>query len=651
MKTSLGAVAISRVPLLSMAAVLASSCLSTPPQYQEPPAGAAAATGGGGGSSRGPDGPQTPSPEPGTPGTGGQGGSPGGFQCEPEAPCPVPGKPCLVGSTACSAGGATCLETTKLQANGTACGVDSACLDGVCAACKNGVDCPLADRPCKTGVIECGTGRPECTENGNAPNGTSCGSGQVCKDGACTACLAGDSCNPANPCHEGTLDCTGGNVTCKDSGRTKTAGTQCGSNKVCSPSGECVACVAGADCELPGEACKAGKIECGSGAPQCLAAGNQSNGKACGNGRVCRDGSCETCSDGTNCTPSNKCHVGRLSCSSGSPVCMDMGTNAVNGTLCGTNQFCSNGECNPCTANASCSPGDLCKIGRTSCETGTSQCRESDNAQNGKDCGGGRVCRDGNCVALADRNDPCNQGADCKSGTCVGGHCCNGGEKYCDGQCRAGSYCCNGTPCSITNGRGSCMGGSCQFEGCNDGFEREGSQCVRACGARDGQCPPGCSFSQDDDCKRPNGEFCVNDNECVNRNCTRNMCCSQDRNNCGGQCVGNSLNFCGPSCAVCPEPAGSMASCDNGVCRFSCRQGFFRVGETCVPCGGDGDRCCPGNSCRGNDLACYVGGSHPPDIQGKCGRCGFRDEPCCSGNTCKENNRCADSGVGNLVCG
>ena len=243
---------------LSVTVVLA-GCLAKPAQFDplDPTAGGGAGggpteTGAGGAAGSGRGGTKD---GPGSAGTAGT----GGFVCEPGSPCVVPGKPCIVGSTVCEGVSATCAETTRLQANGSPCGGDSVCLDGICSACKAGLECPLQGAPCKSGAIECGTGKPECNEGGNAPNGASCGSAMVCKEGTCMACQAGDSCLPANPCHEGTLDCAGGGAACTDSGRVKAAGSQCGVNKVCGPAGECVACVAGMACELQEEPCKTGR--------------------------------------------------------------------------------------------------------------------------------------------------------------------------------------------------------------------------------------------------------------------------------------------------------------------------------------------------------------------------------------------------------
>ena len=79
--------------------------------------------------------------------------------------------------------------------------------------------------------------------------------------------------------------------------------------------------------------------------------------------------------------------------------------NARNGASCGNNLYCSNGTCSPCTPNVSCTTSVACKTGTTSCATGTSVCNVSGDLPDGRDCGQGRVCRGGACVACTARDN------------------------------------------------------------------------------------------------------------------------------------------------------------------------------------------------------------------------------------------------------
>jgi hypothetical protein len=639
----------SSIMVLLASCLWSAGCLSKAPQYEEPVnpnaaggTGGALGMGSGGapGSLRSNDGPD-PGGAGGTAGVPGTGGA-AGFSCEPASPCVVPGKPCVVGATVCEGTSATCAETTRLQANGSPCGLGNVCLDGICSTCQAGLECPLPSaNPCKLGSIECGTGRPECTEAGNAPNGTTCGQGMVCRDGACTACQAGDSCVPANPCHDGTLDCTGGPAsTCKDSGQEKPAGSQCGANKVCGPTGECVACTAGMACELPDGPCKLGKLECSTGVPVCVASGNAPNGKACGSGRVCREGSCETCGEGMPCAPENKCHSGTLSCSSGTPVCRDTGVNLRNGTECGTNRFCSNGSCAACTPNMPCTPdNNPCRVGRTSCETGTSQCMASGDQPNGRACGNGRACQAGSCVECG------GQGQPCCGNNCDGGARCSGGNvvtPFCDtGICRERmSDACNSCE--------ECRGSTCEPKRCGaDEVCRNGS-CVLECGSRvncNGVCIPP-TQPCNGDCRglRRCGNTCVDGDCCADADCgqscrqCRNNRCVDTPNNQGGRlceggaaCVENGSRlrldaFClDGNCIRDRTQACSYRGCENGRCRNECPDGMNDTGANCEPCGDNvaGQTCCKrGRPCRDDRLICAVS-------RDACGRCGGCGEPCC----------------------
>ncbi len=388
------------------------------------------------------------------------------------------------------------------------------------------------------------------------------------------ACQAGDSCLPANPCHEGTLDCAGGAAACTDSGRVKAAGSQCGVNKVCGSAGECVACVAGMACELPQEPCKTGKIECTTGAPACVTSGNAQNGKACGDGRVCRDGTCETCADGMPCTPDNKCHTGTLSCTSGRPTCMDSGTNTRNGTQCGNNQFCSNGSCVACTPNMACTPNNnSCKTGRTSCETGTSQCEEMGNQRDGAGCGDGRVCRAGECVSCGGQGQPC-----CGS-ACNGGPSCSAGNvvsPFCDnGTCRERvSDDCD--PCE------DCSGNRCVAKQCGSNSVCRGGSCV-GCG---GQSQPCCPSGSNGGCV---GNPACSGSSVVAPFCDNGTCRERDSQRCGScdDCIGNR---CVPK------------NCGSGQCREGRCVEVVDNGRSC----GANAVCKPGSSCR-NGLCCTNG--------------------------------------------
>src|ERR1019366_2023796 len=143
-------------------------------------------------------------------------------------------------------------------------------------------------------------------------------------------CEAGAACMPTDRCHTGTMDCSGTAPSCKDTGHNATNGTSCGTNEVCR-NGACVACATGAAC-TPTNVCHAGATDCSTGVPLCTDTGvSLSNGSTCGTGMVCETGVCSACPTGGACTPAaNPCHTGTLNCSTSPPTCGDTGTNAAN---------------------------------------------------------------------------------------------------------------------------------------------------------------------------------------------------------------------------------------------------------------------------------------------------------------------------------
>jgi hypothetical protein len=525
-------------------------------------------------------------------------------------------------------------------ANGTACGADAVCSDGACMPCTRGASCPLEGKPCRSGAVECGGGKPECLETGNAPDGMNCGAGMVCQQGGCTTCMAGAGCVPMNPCHEGTLDCAGAAPVCNDAARNRTAGETCGNDKVCSSTGECVACKAGMACDLA-DPCKVGKIDCTSGAPVCVETGPAAAGKSCGNNQVCSGGLCVSCTEGQACTPTNKCHTGTLSCSTGTPQCTDTTRNVANGTSCGTNQVCNNGTCAACTANVSCDTGNPCKLGTTSCESGTSQCRETGNAPNGRGCGSGQVCSAGSCVA-------CNPNMQCQPSACkVGMTSCSTGTSECreTGNAANGSSCgtdrvCNNGSCQNCNQGGTCtLSNPCKRGtiSCSTGA----SVCMDAGNASDGTGCGGtrvCIGGTCRDCNPSNPPTC--------RSGQRVTCTSggtENVDNCGGNgCTGNACNVCRPGSVRCS--GNQLQDCNNSgdwQTRMTCNLGCSN--NQCITCQPSTE------TCNGRDDDCdnqvdegSLCNSGPSGSSGRCNGSGGCSYTCPSGRTHICNNACRE---------
>jgi hypothetical protein len=124
--------------------------------------------------------------------------------------------------------------------------------DGDCSArCGNGIteSGELCDGNCPTSCNNDGCTRmtvqgsgcnARCAASGTLPNGSACGSGNVCFDGDCRPCPNSGTCNRnENRCKNGVNRCVDGQSRCEDGGN-KPRGTDCGAGRVCDGNGNCV---------------------------------------------------------------------------------------------------------------------------------------------------------------------------------------------------------------------------------------------------------------------------------------------------------------------------------------------------------------------------------------------------------------------------
>lgn len=135
--------------------------------------------------------------------------------------------------TSCNTG-PVCGSPTSAK-DGTNCGSALFCFSGTCSPCNDG-PCTPADNDCHNGTRDCSTSLDCVDANTNLNDGTTCtsGGGTYCKSGACTPCSINDPCQPAaNPCYLGTVSsCTGG-PTCTAGATPAPDGTSCGAGQVC----------------------------------------------------------------------------------------------------------------------------------------------------------------------------------------------------------------------------------------------------------------------------------------------------------------------------------------------------------------------------------------------------------------------------------
>ncbi len=163
-----------------------------------------------------------------------------GAPCTTNAAC-TPASVCHQGSRKCN-GTPTCMDTGVNASDGAACGAENVCSAGVCGArCAAGVACTpsgTADA-CKVYATTCNAQLTQttCSPTANQPDGTACGTGDVCSAGACiAACVPNQGCTPSNadPCKTYATACNADltQTTCSTAGN-QPDGTACGAANVC----------------------------------------------------------------------------------------------------------------------------------------------------------------------------------------------------------------------------------------------------------------------------------------------------------------------------------------------------------------------------------------------------------------------------------
>jgi hypothetical protein len=239
-------------------------------------------------------------------------------------------------------------------------------------------NCPNRGVPIDLVCAEiCGLLGPECTTDADCDDGDPC-TDDVCLDNNCTndptlgVCCGNGTCESGEDCNSCLADCISGGG----------GSAQCG-NGVCEPSAgeDCLSCEA--DCNGKQNGNPRNRFCCGDGAGEkpvdCGDSRCSSGGFACGDPPppyCCGDGFCEGNEDNTNCA---------IDCPP---------------------PFCGDGNCDPgeeCSCAADCGTPPATE---TACSDGV------DN-----DCDGLTDSADPDCVCGA-KNDLCNTGADCCSGSC-----------------------------------------------------------------------------------------------------------------------------------------------------------------------------------------------------------------------------------------
>lgn len=492
-----------------------------------------------------------------------------------------PAARCLTASTlqtyestgTCVAGSCGYSGSTVPCANGCDAGV---CLDDACA----GIQCNQPPAPScvneTTRRVATSVGR--CTAGSCAYPTTdfSCGSHEVCRQGACM--VPSSTCTPST-CVQGCCD----QDTCV--GFADQSTRRCGANALtCGGCGTGFDCVNGACVDI--NECANGNGGCDSNA-MCV---NTNPGRtcSCGSGYV---------GDGLSCTDVNECATNNGGCDAhatcvnitGGRTCTCNSGYSGDGLSCSAGEKCGGAQCNQ-------PPIDTCANDTTrrvwskngTCQSGTCSYGSSDVA-----CVASEVCRQGVCVLPS---------AACTSSTCANG-CCDNGVciSFADqtkARCGAGALTCGGCTTGF-----DCVSGVClDINECatSNGGCSSDATCTNTSGGRTCVCKSG--YSGD-------GLVCNDVNECASSNggCSSNATCT---NTAGGrtcQCksgyAGDGLScFDIDECASGNGGCSTNANCTNtaGGRTCACKSGYSGDGLTCT----DINECASGNGGCSTDATC-----------------------------------------------
>lgn len=478
----------------------------------------------------------------------------------PSSDVPTPGVDVVAFDMSSPEAGAKNLGT------GARCGTSMACTSGFCV---DGVCCASAcDKKCQA-----------CAQSKTGQS-----------DGVCAPVTAGTNpdqdcaVDPTNPCGtDGTCDGAGScrlrgtNIKCADaicSGSTFTPERQCdGAGKCqdphpancglynCSATGCKQTCAGGGDCTSP-TTCVDGM--CGgkrangatcSSSTEC-SSNNCVDGVCCGTacGGTCEacvmaktgqpDGTCAAITNGTD--PDNECpNEGPSSCGydgscNGARACRRY----VAGTSCMTAN-CSGSTFTPmrqCDGQGTCASVNAQGCGSYTCTS--TGCRTS--CTQDADCTGGNICIGTSCGQKKAQGAGCGAAAECTTGACVDGVCC---ENTCGGTCMA---------CSQSK-----------------------------TGSADGLCRAVANGTDpDSECPAQAASTCGTDGSCNGAGACRMYSASTA---CGtASCNGNSYvpgGTCSGSGSCTPgtgTPCGAYA-CTTSGCRTSCSGGGYDQDPNCAP--------------------------------------------------------------------
>jgi hypothetical protein len=451
------------------------------------------------------------------------------------------------------------------------------------------------------------------------------------------------------------------------------AGTKMSAGQACGCASDCASnfCVDGVCCSTAcTEACKTCAAPGSPGTCTFLVSGATPRDPT-----ACVAAAASTCGFDGTCDGSGACrrHVAGTICKPG----MCDGAAVVGALACdgfgrckaGPTTICAPYSCDPdkgacfeaCTQTTDCASGQQCV--NASC----GKKMKGANCTKGADCASG-FCADGVCCnvacggacvscALPDRKGTCwpiDHGVADPRGQCVdqGASSC-GATGTCDGfggcEKYAAETICLAASCTGTrrNTPGTCDGlGTCRPQGVQNcgPFLCQGGACTQSC-VTDIDCESGHACVNGTCGKKNLGVTCAADGECLSGTCVEGVCCD---GKCDGACkscaLASTMGHCTPLAAgavdskgVCADQ-GATTCGTNGRCDGSGGCQKYKPGTVCAP-----------ESCSGNVYT-------PPSTCSATGQCAPPDSlPCapytCNGNTCfnacATDNNCVSPNVCN----
>lgn len=473
--------------------------------------------------------------------------------------CDCPGGfDCVKSRCVASTNPTYCCDNPQQCPSGQAC-VNKAGQAGKCPTtvrkCKSACDC-IQGEDCVSGECKKTSKPVYCCDNAGCKAGETC-TNKLGQTGVCpTPCQTPCDCQQGHSCVQGLCSPNPANAFCCNK-------SGCPANFSCFNSdgsrGRCPVqkCTTACDCNQ-GEDCRNGQCTRVFPAVYCCSK------TGCPAGQACKDtkNQWSTCQAAPACKSACDCPQGR-DCFKGQCIQVFPAVYCCTKTGCPAGQACYDSSNNPgvcpgsqCTTSCDCpSQGQSCIRGRCVSANPRIYCCSKPGCQAGQACedtqGNLSTCGGRSCKVACD----CNQGEDCRNGTCV--------------RVSPPVYCCSKSPCQPgqacvkTDGSTATCAVQCRTRcDCQQGFDCFNGACFRRTGAyccNKSGCPAGQS------CQDTNGRTSVCGGTPPPTTCKVACDCNQGQSCLNGTCVTT------PNRVYCCDKPG----CPRG---FSCRDKSDKAG-------------------------------------------------------------------------